>query len=118
MYIYICPLYANDILYIIGLYIRRASSTSICVMHKCIMVKVGEKKITESMYKTRTSYEIRGKFGKGGGMKDLSETEGQWSERTKIDGEILNLWSTTKKISTESEKFFENRGKSETKGKC
>jgi len=66
-------------------------------MHKCIMVKVGEKKITESMYKTRTSYEIRGKFGKGGGMKDLSETEGQWSERTKIDGEILNLWSTTKK---------------------
>ena len=30
-------------------------------------------------------------------MKIFSEIEGKWTERAKIEGEITNLWSMTKK---------------------
>jgi len=52
------------------------------------------------MYKTRKFYEIRGKFGKVGGMKDFSEMGGKWNENTIIEGEnfkFVNLWVMTKK---------------------
>jgi len=52
--------------------------------------------MTESMYKSRKFYEIRGEIWESRGMKDLVETGGNWAERTKIGG-ISNSWSITKK---------------------
>ena len=47
-----------------------------CLMHKCIMVKVGGNDIHVKYVKTRTFYEIRGEFAKVGGGK-ISRNRGQ-----------------------------------------
>src|SRR6218665_1003538 len=81
-----------------------------CVMHNCIMVKVGGKenhrKHVQNTEILRNQREIRQRRG----MKDFAETGGQWSDRTKIEGNILNLWSMTKKNFDGVREIFRNWG--------
>jgi len=92
-----------------------------CVMHKCIMVKVGVNEnhriyATESMYKTRKFYEIKGEnLAKQGRMKHLVETEGNWAERTRIGGNfkfvVDDLKKGHKKFWRMKTEFFLGKGK-------
>ena len=47
-----------------------------CVMHKCILVKVGGDKIHVKYVKTRQLYEIRGEFCKSKGKRKISRNKG------------------------------------------
>src|SRR6218665_607380 len=102
-------------------------------MHKCIMVKVGGKRNTRKVCKKQVNLsKTGGKFVKVGGKNNFRETGGKCTETAKIGWEIGNLWSMTKKrsseilvneneeiflgkgkivkISLKARKFFENRG--------
>src|SRR6218665_1045873 len=69
-----------------------------CVMHKCIMVKVGETKNTKTMQKHVNLPKIAGKSLKVGGKNNFVEIGGKCIEVVKIGG---NLWWMTKKRSSE-----------------
>jgi len=50
------------------------------------------------MYNTRKFYEIRGEIWQSRGNENFfREIGGKWTERTKIEGEMSNLWVMTKK---------------------
>jgi len=58
-----------------------------CVMHKCIMVKVGGDE-KHRKCKTRKFDETRGKFAKIGGDNNFSEIGGKCTEAAKIGGKL------------------------------
>src|SRR6218665_3067814 len=68
------------------------------VVHKCIMVKVGEKRNTIKVCKKQVNLsKTEGNLSKYGGNNNFRETGGQCTDIGKIRGEIRNLWSMTKK---------------------
>ena len=103
------------------------------VMHECIMVKVGGKRNTHKVLKSRWIFLKQGGIFKSRGIMIFAkQVEIYWNRENR--GEIRNLWSMTKKkkghreifrekvkfwkFSIESENFSKIGGKIWNRGKC
>jgi len=58
-----------------------------CVMHKCIMVKVGGKRNTRKVCKKHVNFaKTRGKFRKAGGKETFLRNRGKCMEIARLGG--------------------------------